>query len=157
MSDNIRYPINFRQDMDPEWLASLPARCSYEGHAPDLLHLRGLILETASVTAIIYVGERDNIAVLRPDGNREYPWRGVAIVQYDAQGKIVHGDYNQPIVYAGKGAMDRADLGALGYSDQWLVDAVREELGETYTPEKPGPSQLRRSFFNRVQKKMHGQ
>ena len=54
-------------------------------------------------------------------------------------------------------ALGAADLGALGYSDQWLVDAVREELGETYTPEKPGPCQLRREFFNRVQKKMHGQ
>ena len=155
---SIRYPSNFRQDMDREWRERLPARCTYEGHAPDLQHLRGLILDTARVTDLVYVGERDNIAVLRPDGSHEYPWRGVAIVEYDAQGKIVHGDrYNDPIVYAGKGAMDRADLGALGYTDQWLVDAVRDELGETYTPEKPGPSQLRREFFNRVQRKMHGQ
>jgi hypothetical protein len=37
------------------------------------------------------------------------------------QGKIVY-PANEPIVYAGKGAMDRADLGAMGYPEQWLVD-----------------------------------
>lgn len=84
-------------------------------------------------------------------------WRGVAIVQYDEFGKIVHGNYNEPIAYAGKGAMDRADLGALGFTDRWLIDQVRALLGETYDPPGPGPSQERAAFYARVLQKMHGQ
>jgi len=151
-----RYPNNFKQDIDAVSLAQLPKRCTYEGNAPDLQHLRGLIIETARVEDAIYVGERDNIRVVHADGNAEYPWRGIAIVEYDAQGKIVLPKH-EPIVLAPAGSMDRAALNAMGYSEQWLVDAVKEQLGETYEPQKSGPSPVRRAFFNRVQQKMHGQ
>ncbi len=158
MSDPIRYPERFKQDMDRVFLAQLSRYCTYEGHAPDLQHLKGLLIETARVEDVVYVGERDNIACRKPDGTPFYPWRSIEISEYDEFGKIVHrGNYNEPIVYAGKGAMDRADLGALGFTDQWLSDQAKELLGETYEPQASGPSQLRRAVFNRVMKKAYGQ
>lgn len=156
MSDFTRYPSNFKQDIDAEWLSRLPRYCTYEGQAPDLMHLRGLLIETARVEDAIYVGERDNIRVVYPDGSREYPWRGIAIVQYDAQGKLVY-PKPEPIVLAPPGSMSRSALNAAGYTEQWLVDQARELLGETYEPQKSGSSPIRREFYNRVLQKMYGQ
>lgn len=151
------YPANFKQDIDAVALARLPRYCTYEGKAPDLKHLRGgLLIETARVEDVIYVGERDNILVRWADGSTEYPWRGVAIVEYDEFGEIVLPKH-EPIVYAGEGAMDRADLGVLGFTDQWLIDQAMELFGETWEPAGPGPSQERAALFGRVMRKGYGQ
>jgi hypothetical protein len=150
-----RYPANYAQDLDAETLKRLPKFATYEGDAPDLKHLRGLVLETATVEQLVYPGERDNVFVEDEDGTRHRPWRFVEIVELDANGSPVIPPV-EPIPERGPDAMSSGDLGALGMTDQDLIDLAKSELGEVYEPDRPGPSDLRRSIYNRVMAAIHG-
>lgn len=130
----------------------LPRFCCYEGSAPDLQHLRGLVLETATVEELVYVGEREAIVVDMPDGHPYRPWMHVMIVELDANGHpVVDGWKNaEPIPTFGPRAMNTADLALLGFTDAKLGDLAKELLGEIYEPDRPGKSDVRRAMFDRV-------
>lgn len=154
----MKYPPNFVQDLSAEDLAALPRWCSYEGADPLLRHLKGLVLETARVQELVHVGERENIAVLHEDGGRSWPWRFVEVVELGPDGKPNVSGYTSadPIPKRGREAMSTADLASLGLTDAQLIELAKTELGEAYEPDRPGPSDLRRSIFDRVMAKLHG-
>ncbi len=156
----MKYGPQFSQHLDASDLAGVSKTCTYEGDAPDLAHLRGLILETATVEDLVYVGERENIWAELKDGHRVRPWMGCYISEKDAAGNEVVTGYAEgkktertPV---GPDAMTRAELNGLGFTENELIDLVKEYLGETYVPDGRDPSDLRRHFFNRVSAKLYG-
>ncbi len=156
----MRYGPQFTQHLDPRDLVGVSKTCTYEGEAPDLQHLRGLILELATVESLVYVGERENIWAELADGTRIRPWMGCYIKEFDAAGNEVVTGYaegkavERPKV--GPDAMTQAELGRLGFTENELIDLVKEHLGETYVPDGNDPSDLRRHFFNRVAAILYG-
>lgn len=156
----MRMGSNFKQDLDDDALSRLPEWCSYEGDDPSLTHLIGLVLPTKDVQRLVYVGERENIWVEQPSGLRERPWLNVWITEYDAEGKVVTTGYGEgeggPLPVYGPNAMSRADLSAMGFTDSELADLVKEVLGEVYKPDRSGPSDVRRDFFDRAMAKSFG-
>ncbi len=155
----MRYPHNYRQSMPPESLAALPPFCTYVGYAPDLQHLKGLVLETATVEQVVYIGERNNIQVeLPPDGAPTCPWKHVAIEELDGNGHVVVSGWTnaEPIPTFKPDAMSRADLGKLGWTDALLADKAKELFGEEYESDSPGLSDMRRTMFDRVMKTTFG-
>ena len=155
----MRYPANFVQTMPADDLARLPKWCTYEGDAPDLKHLLNLVFETKTIESLVYVGERENIVVQDVvTGERTRPWKFVEIVELDASGKPVVSGYTNadPIPKRKADAMSRADLASLGMTDADLIDLAKTELGEVYKPDRAGPSDLRRSIFDRVMARVHG-
>jgi hypothetical protein len=153
----VKYGPNYVQNIDAEVLAKLPRFCRYDGKARDLAYLDGLVLETATVEQLVYVGERENIIVEFEDGPHR-PWKHVQIVELDGAGKPITSGYDNadPIPKLSPDAMSRADLSLLGYTDATLAEAAKQELGEEYEPDGPGPSDLRRSIFTRVMAKVMG-
>lgn len=146
-----RYPDNFVQSLEPEELERLPAFATYEGKAADLQHLTDMLIPTKDIEKVVYVGEREQVFVDMPDGTRRRPWAGCAITEYDPQGRVVVTGYDEPLPPPrGPRAMSTADLGALGFTDDWLTQHAKRLLGETYTPDRPGPSDIRRDVFDRV-------
>lgn len=152
----MRYPDNFKQDLHPEELAQLPEVCRYEGDAPDLQHLKGLLIPTVDVQRLVYVGERENIYVDFPDGTSGRPWLGAWITELDPQGKVIVRNDGGPSKAPPKGArtMSTAELGALGYTDDDLARMAHEYLSEVWSPDRPGPSEKRRALWERVADKM---
>ena len=154
----MKYGPNFKQDMPPEALAQLPEWCVYEGDAEDLRHLKGVLIPTADVERLVYVGEREGIWVVEKDGHRSRPWMGIWITEYDAKGNVVtkgYGDGTHKLPKYGPNAMSTADLSALGMTDSELAKAVKDEFGETYEPDRVGPSDRRRKFFDRLMAKWY--
>ncbi len=149
----MRYPHNFVQHLEPSELPTYSKLCTYEGQAPDLQHLKGLLLEMATVEEIVYVGERENIYAELPDGTRLRPWAGIHITELDAEGNPVKptgygGGHGIP--KRGPDAMSRSELNALGMTENELVEHAKTLLGEVYTPEPSGPSDRRRSIYQKV-------
>ncbi len=89
----MRYPPNFVQSIHPKKLAELPPFATYEGTAPDLLHLRGLPIRTTDIESVVYVGEREQVWVEMPDGDRRRPWASVWISERGPDGEPVVGEY----------------------------------------------------------------
>lgn len=146
-----RYPDNYVQSLDPEAIAKLPEFASYEGDARDLKHLVGLMIPTADIEKVVYVGERENVWVEDAEGNRWRPWAGVWITELDANGEPVVRGYDEPLPKpTGKNPMDRAELASLGFTDDSMAQALKEHLGEDYEADRPGPSQKRRDAFERL-------
>ena len=153
----MKYGPQFSQHLSPDDLSGVSKACTYEGDAPDLKHLRGLILETATVEELVYVGERENIWATMADGTRVRPWMGCYISEKDAAGnEVINLQKNPwPAASVGPDAMTKAQLGSFGYTENELIDLVKEHLGETYVPDGKDPSDLRRHFFNRVAKLLY--
>lgn len=140
-------PTNFVQSIDSAVLAKLPKLATYEGEEPALRQFRGTYFPTTQVESLIPVGERENVWV-EEDGLRWQPWKHVQIVELGPDGAPVW--HHEPLPKdAGKG-MSIGDLGSLGLSDQDLIDLARELLGETYEPDRPGPSEKRADVYRRV-------
>lgn len=154
----MKYGPQFSQHLTPQDLAAVSKACTYEGDAPDLKHLRGLILETATVESVVYVGERENIWATLADGTRIRPWMGCWINEHDAEGNEVlnlqKSAWQRSTV--GPNAMTKAELNGLGFTENELIDLVKTHLGETYVPDGKDPSDLRRHFFNRVAAVLYG-
>lgn len=147
----MRYPDTFKQDIHPEDLKGLSEWCSYEGRAPDLQHLVGVLIPTVRVQDVVYVGERENIICTRKDGSRWRPWHAVEITEYDPEGNEVLDPLPpNPIPVFGSRAMSTASLGALGLTDHKLDLLAQEVLGERWDPDRPGDSDRRREMFDRV-------
>lgn len=154
----MKYGPQFSQHLDAHDLSGVSKTCTYEGDAPDLQHLRGLVLETATVEQLVYVGERENIWAETRDGHRIRPWMGCYISEKDAQGNEVLNLQKSPwrAVKVGPNAMTRAELNGLGFTENELVGLVKKYLGERYVPDGNDPSDLRRHFFNRVAAVLYG-
>lgn len=144
------YPPNFIQSIHPKRLAELPPFATYEGTAPDLLHLRGLLIKTTDIEKVVYVGEREQVWVEREDGSRWRPWAGVWITELGPDGKpVVREDKHEPLPVHGPRAMNTLDLSLTGWNDDELMKAAKK-LGIDYTPERVGKSDLRREVYDRV-------
>lgn len=155
----MRYGPNFIQSIDESEYENLPEHATYEGDAADLQHLVGRLIPTRDVEKVVYVGERENVWVTQPDGFRARPWYTCWIHELDANGNAIVDGYDEgaeSIVERGENAMSRADLSAVGYTDDDLRKMAKEELGEVYNPDRSGPSDLRRSTYDRVMAKVFG-
>lgn len=149
----MRYGPNFIQSLEPKEITRLPAVATYEGGAEDLRHLRGRAISTQEVEALVYVGERENVWVTMPDGRRHRPWIGCWITELDAAGEVVTKGYGRdadPIPERAPDAMSSGELSGMGLTDAKLADMARTLLGQAYTPDRSGRSDLRRSVYNRV-------
>lgn len=152
-----RFPDNFTQNLSPEEFDYLPEWCSYEGTAPDLQHLRGLLIPTREVERVVYVGERENIWVTL-NGHRERPWFSVWIRELDADGQVIVRDLsaNRCIAKRGPHAMSAGELGAMNMSDADLDKLSREYLNKPWEPDSLCDSDLRRERFDEVMGVLHG-
>ncbi len=145
-----RYPPNFSQSIHPRKLAELPPFATYEGTAPDLLHLRGLLIRTTDIESVVYVGEREQVWVERPDGSRWRPWAGVWITELGPDGEpVVRKAKHEPLPVFGPRAMNTYDLQLEGWNDSELAKSAKE-LGIDYEPDRVGKSDLRREVYDRV-------
>jgi hypothetical protein len=141
--------------MPEEQLEQLPELATYVGFARDFQHLRGIYFKTADAEALVYIGERENIEVEFPNGDKHCPWRHVYAYQVDANGDPIVPPH-EPIVERGPRAMSRADLASLGYTDARLAELARDLLGESWEPDRSGPSDARRAMFDRVMSAVYG-
>ena len=155
----MRYGPNFIQSIDESSYDDLPEHATYEGDAKDLQHLIGRLIPTRDVENVIYVGEREQVWVEMPDGSRRRPWYNCWIHELDGAGKVITKGYGadaDPIVERGENAMSAGELSLLGFTDDDLRNMAKEELGEVYNPDRNGPSDLRRSTYDRVMAKVYG-
>lgn len=152
----MRYP-NHKQDLDPAALGNLPEFCEYEGAAPDLQHLRGVLIPTKDAARLVYVGERENLWVTDSTG-RWRPWMGVAMTEVSPDtGAPVAPTYEYESLPKAVEGMSRADLARYGMTDADLEKAARELLGERWVaPESGRASKERQEIFDRVQTASHG-
>lgn len=147
----MRYPPNFTQTMPLEAYDLLPEFAEYKGDDPELLQLRGIYFKTRDAEKLVFVGERENIYVTNgPNGEQSRPWIGVALTEHDAHGNVVVPDNYRPLPPKQRNPMDRGELTSFGLTDAKLGELAFEHLGEKYTPDRPGPSQLRRDVYDRV-------
>ena len=159
----MRYPDTFTQSIEPDAFDTLPKFCTYEGDAPDLAHLRGLLIPTRDVERLVYVGEREFIWVDDPNRGhglpaRWTPWKGVALTERDANGNVIVDGYVNapPIPTFSDRAMSTAELAEMGMTDAALDRLSREHLGEPWEPDRPGLSDKRRDVFDRVMAALYG-
>jgi hypothetical protein len=143
----------FSQSLSPETFDTLPKFCTWEGHEPELQHLKGLLIPTREVERVVPVGARENIWVVMPDGGRERPWLNCWVTEYDANGKEVIREApstKRRTRKVGPRAMGTAELGALGMTDHDLDQLSREVLGKPWEADSLGLSDLRRERFDEV-------
>lgn len=141
--------------MPDEDVAKLPELAAYVGRAPDLQHLRGIYFKTADAETLVYIGERECIEVEYPNGDKHCPWRFILAYEVDATGDPVVPPH-EPIVERGPRAMSRAQLASLGYTDARLAELAHDLVGESWEPDRPGPSDARRAIFDRVMAAVYG-
>jgi hypothetical protein len=71
------------QRLDPAAYDHLPKYGWYAGDAPDLAHVCGRRICLLDVERLIYMGEREKVWVLMPDGSRARPWYGCEPYRFD--------------------------------------------------------------------------
>ena len=131
----------------------------YKGKDPELIHLRGKRLLTATVQDIIFVGEREYILVTDSTGLAWYPWRYMFNHDIGPDGKPDHSGWQRAREalppanpeWSDPRALDTADLAGMNMTDYQLEQMAEKFLGiKDWSAERQGKSMRRREMFEKV-------
>jgi len=144
MKITMKYPVG-----SPAEIAKLPPLAEYTGKNPVYVELLDKKIRTTDVEKLFPGEEWAAFLVEDDEGQQWYPWKGVTPEAYDEHGARVVPPVLPPMVF-GPDAMSTADLGGMGYTDAILDKMAQELLGETWKPDRVGPSDARRAMWDRV-------